>query len=239
MNPIQNKLLVFQQDKALSNEDMASLLDFPSYSQVLDTKADIPGELLAKLTAKFNLNPLWLYDLSDEMFLAHDILPKTIVLNEEGEETILLVHEKALAGYPAHLQDKDWYEDLAQMKLPFPAFKKRSHRGFQISGYSMYPTLHPEDWVIGRALSSLAEISSNQMYIVVLQDSVLVKELILQENTAVLRSVNPEFEDIRISLSEIKELWQVVSRLSFQASVSADYGLRKELKDSMSYFLKS
>ena len=55
------------------------------------------------------------------------------------------------------------------------------------------------------------------MYVVVTADSVLVKKIQKENATTYVNliSLNPEYSPIRLDRSEIRELWQVNSKLSF------------------------
>ena len=71
------------------------------------------------------------------------------------------------------------------------------------------------------------EASDSKIYIVVLQDSVLVKKMHKipgAPNRIRLISLNPEYLPIEVQVQEIQELWQVNSKLSFglRASEFAD-----------------
>lgn len=103
----------------------------------------------------------------------------------------------------------------------------------------MLPNISPGDWVIGRAVPSIRELSSGKVYIIVLQDAVVVKQVLVannKSNTFLLRSTNMEYEDIIVSINEIQELWEVNSKLTFAMDVSKQNNLRKELQESMRNF---
>jgi len=60
------------------------------------------------LMDKFNVNPLWLYGESNEKHIdiaRGDISPRMLTLDSEGNDNIVLVSQKAAAGYPHNIQD--------------------------------------------------------------------------------------------------------------------------------------
>lgn len=224
-------------------EAFSEALSYPNYADIEDSKSDLPGDLVVKLLQVYSINPLWLYAESPSRYLdiSMNTAPKYIVLGETEEELVLLVNEKASAGYPQNILDRDWYKELPSMKLPFPNYKNASHRGFQVHGDSMLPNIYPGDWVIGRSVPSIQEVSSGKIYIVVLPDAVVVKQVYIEDKSSssiLLRSTNPEYEDLSIKISEIQELWEVSSKLSFAVNVSEDNSLRQELHASMRDFIK-
>jgi SOS-response transcriptional repressor LexA len=201
-------------------------------------KTKLSGKVVMILYKKYKINPLWLFGQSNEQYVTIntlDVSPKVITLKPDGDESILLVNQKAAAGYPHNIQDPDWYETLPVFNLPIPQFRNATYRGFQVEGDSMMPNIRPNDWVLGRALSSLTELSDGKIYIIVLQDSVLVKKIQKIGNSSRIKliSLNEEYLPIEIDMKEVQELWQVNSTLSFGVNEPSNSMLLKQLQQSM------
>lgn len=235
------RLQIIRESLGFTIEDFAERLAYPLYESVEGGKNDLPGALVTKLMQHFSINPLWLYGESNLRFLdtSSNTSPMFISLNDSGEENILMVNEKASAGYAQNILDKEWYNELPSMKLPFPNYRNATYRGFKVQGDSMMPTISPGDWVIGKSVPSIAEINYGKIYIVVLRDVVVVKQVIIaneKENSILLHSTNPEYENLVVPVSDIQELWEVSSKLTFAVGVSKQNNLRKELQESMQSF---
>ena len=99
----------------------------------------------------------------------------------------------------------------------------------------MLPNIRPNDWVLGRSVSNVAEASDNKIYIVVLHDSVLVKKLEKINHSAKIRllSLNQEYLPIEVNINDIQELWQVNSKLTFGIDEPSESSLLKQLQQSM------
>jgi hypothetical protein len=100
----------------------------------------------------------------------------------------------------------------------------------------MLPNIRPNEWVLGRAVQSVNEVSDSKIYIVVLFDSVLVKKL--QKIPGVTKkvrliSLNSEYLPIEIAVKDIQELWQVNSKLTFGVDEPNESSLLRELQASM------
>ncbi|MCR9181411.1 MAG: helix-turn-helix domain-containing protein [Flavobacteriaceae bacterium] len=223
-----------------TQQAFADLLGIPSSTADIERgKTKIAGFVLVALMKHFQINPLWIFGESQEKFIKksseHSILPKVITLNSQNTENILLVNEKAAAGYPHNLQDPQWYERLPAFDLPLPQFRNASYRGFQVEGDSMLPNIKPGEWVIGRAMSSFSDLINNRVYVVVLSDSVLVKkvEKLTEKNKIKLISFNEGYLPVEIHFSEVQELWLVNSKLSFGIDEMVESNLLRELKASM------
>lgn len=201
-------------------------------------KTKISGKVVMELLRQFRINPLWLYGISNIQYLENrgDVSPKVISVDQDNNDTILLVNQKAAAGYPHNIQDSEWFESLPSFNIPLPEYRNSTYRGFQVEGDSMLPNIHPKEWVLGRALSSITEAINGKIYIVVLQDSVLVKKLQkIHGNPGKIRlvSLNETYLPIDVDLENIQELWQVTSKLSFGIEEPNDSNLLRQLQRSM------
>ena len=202
-------------------------------------KTKITGSVVMELLNQFGINPLWLFGKSHEMHLSLDqanVQPKVIAVDTQGDDTILLVNQRAAAGYPHNVQDLDWVGNLPAFHMPLPEFRNATYRGFQVEGDSMLPNIRPNEWVLGRAVGHIAEASDSKIYIVVMQDSVLVKKLEKisgQPHKVRLVSLNPEYLPIEVATRDIQELWQVNSKLSFGLEEPSESSLLRQLQQSM------
>ncbi len=231
---------MIREDFRYTQQSFAKLLGIPSTTADIERgKTKIAGFVLVALMKHFQINPLWLFGESQEKFIKksseHSILPKVITLNSQNTENILLVNEKAAAGYPHNLHDPQWYERLPAFDLPLPQFRNASYRGFQVEGDSMLPNIKQGEWVIGRAMSSYDEIIHNRVYVVVLSDSILVKKLqkLTEKQKIKLISYNEGYLPFEIHFNDVQELWLVNSKLSFGIDEMTESTLLRELKDSM------
>ncbi len=202
-------------------------------------KTKLSGKVVMELLRQFNINPLWLFGQSFVQYVdinGGDVSPKVISIDKEDNETILLVNQKAAAGYPHNIQDVEWYETLPAFNIPLPQYRNATYRGFQVEGDSMLPNIRPNEWVLGRSVPSIAEATDSKIYIVVLNDSVLVKKL--QKIPSVpdqvrLVSLNEQYLPINVELRDIQELWLVNSKLTFGIDEPSESGLLRQLQQSM------
>lgn len=201
-------------------------------------KTKISGKIVMELFRQFNINPLWLFGKSLEKHIrlkGGDVSPKIITVNPDNTDAILLVNQKAAAGYPHNVQDVDWYQTLPVFNLPLPQYRNATYRGFQVEGDSMLPNIRPNDWVLGRAVSNISDASDNRIYIIVLHDSVLVKKLHKVSNTSKIKliSLNESYLPITVNIEDVQELWQVNSKLTFGLEEPSESSLLKQLQQSM------
>lgn len=219
--------------------------EFAEKLGISNTTADIErgrtklsGKVVAELLKQFKINPLWLFGESNQQLLETSrvsVIPKVVTVNSSDRDNMVLVNAKAAAGYPQNIQDTSWYRQLPAFDLPIPEFRNATYRGFQVEGDSMLPNLRPGDWVLARAVESIDEVSPNKIYVVVLEDAVLVKKLDkLPGNTKlILISLNESYPPYEVSPQQLQELWEVSSKITFGVDATTEKGLLRQLQESM------
>jgi SOS-response transcriptional repressor LexA len=219
--------------------EFAGILGIPSTTADIERgRTRITGKVVAELLRQFKINPLWLYGESTMKNLepsSVSVMPKVVTVTNADQENIVLVNAKAAAGYPQHLHDTSWYKQLPAFDLPLPQFRNASYRGFQVEGDSMLPNMVPGDWVLARAVENWQDISPNRMYVVVLQDAVVVKKIEKLPGKDRLRlvSLNETYAPYEVEASQIQEIWLVSSKITFGLEATTEKGLLRELRQSM------
>jgi phage repressor protein C with HTH and peptisase S24 domain len=219
--------------------------DFAKLLGVKNTTADIErgrtklsGKVVAELLKQFKINPLWLFGESEQKNLATSnvsVIPKVVTVDSSENDNMVLVNAKAAAGYPQNIQDASWYKELPAFDLPLPEFRNATYRGFQVEGDSMLPNLKPGEWVLSKAIEHIDQVSANKMYVVVLEDAVLVKKIIRKPNSnnVTLVSLNETYPPYDIKPFQIQEIWEVSSKITFSVDATTETGLLKQLQESM------
>ena len=219
--------------------------EFAAILGIKNTTADIErgrtklsGKVVAELLKQFKINPLWLFGESDNQYLETSktsVIPKVVTVDSADRDNMVLVNAKAAAGYPQNISDTSWYQQLPAFDLPIPEFRNATYRGFQVEGDSMLPNLRPGEWVLARAVEHIDHVSANKMYVVVLQDSVMVKKIEKRPNSnnITLVSLNESYPPYDIKPFLIQEIWEVSSKITFNVDATTDSGLLKQLQESM------
>ncbi|TLP81392.1 XRE family transcriptional regulator [Maribacter sp. ACAM166] len=219
--------------------------DFAAMIGVSNTTADIErgrtklsGKVVLELLKQFKINPLWLFGESEEQYLETSntsVIPKVVTVDSANRDNMVLVNAKAAAGYPQNISDTSWYQQLPAFDLPIPEFRNATYRGFQVEGDSMLPNLHPGEWVLARAIEHIDHVSANKMYVVVLQDSIMVKKIEKRPNSnnITLVSLNETYPPYDIKPFQIQEIWEVSSKITFNVDATTDSGLLRQLQESM------
>ncbi len=137
-------------------------------------------------------------------------------VNQENDENIELVPEKAKAGYSSGFADPEFISELPVFQLPFLS-KNKKYRTFQLTGDSMLP-IPDRSWVTGEYLQDWNMIRSGEAYIILTIDEGIVFKIVenrlLEENKLVLYSLNPLYEPFDVHGNEIREVWKFVNFIS-------------------------
>ncbi len=205
----------------LTQKQFAAMLDIRNtVADIERGRTKITGYTIAKLVQLYEINPMWLYGLSGIKYIKdikYDSSPKVITVDNYENENMVLVDVKAAAGYPTNVQEQHWFTELPAFNFPLPQYRNATFRGFQIQGDSMFPQFKPKEWVIAKAVDSLQDLSNNRFCVVVLKDSVLIKKLHKSEDTnyVTLISSNSIYPKFDVLITDIQEIWEVNSKLSF------------------------
>ena len=228
-----------RRDLGYTQAEFAELLGISNTTADIERgRTKLSGKVVAELLKQFKINPLWLFGESNQQYLETSrvsVIPKVVTVDSADRDNMVLVNAKAAAGYPQNIQDTSWYQQLPAFDLPIPEFRNATYRGFQVEGDSMLPNLQPGDWVLARAVESLEEVSLNKMYVVVLEDAVLVKKLERTPGNSKLTliSLNESYPPYEVDPQQLQELWEVSSKITFGVDATTEKGLLRQLQESM------
>jgi transcriptional regulator with XRE-family HTH domain len=142
------------------------------------------------------------------------ILATTIT--NSNDDNIELVNEKAKAGYATGFADPEYISQLPTFQLPFLS-KQKKYRTFQLNGDSMLP-IPSGSWVTGEFVQDWRLIVSGNAYIIfTIDDGIVFKiaeNLIEQEGSLRLFSLNPLYDPYDVHISSIKEVWKFIHYIS-------------------------
>jgi DNA-binding XRE family transcriptional regulator len=150
--------------------------------------------------------------------------PKVVVVDSEGNNTIVRIDHKAAAGLPAHIDDADFYKQLPAFTLPFQQFNSGDWICLQVTGESMHPTVINMDWIICKRIYNLNDIRDGYVHILVTSDGVVCKRLLnrsVERNTIVCQSDNWTYPTYEVDLPEVIAIYSASLKMS---SNFTDYG---------------
>lgn len=199
-------------------------------------------DFIIKLSQKLEINFEWLLlgkgnkndkvykDFSENTPIVsepgNDVMPLVVTVDKSGNDNIVLVQEKAAAGYLTGYGDPKFLKKLPTYN--FPNLIHGTFRMFQISGHSMYPTLHDNSYVVGQWVENWAnDIKDDRVYVIVSKtDGIVVKRVlnrIEKYGNLYCKSDNRrEYPNFQILPKDIIEVWEYKLHLSFELPNPAD-----------------
>lgn len=142
------------------------------------------------------------------------ILATTV--DNENNENIEVVNQKASAGYRAGFADPEYIKILPTFHMPFLS-KEKKYRTFQIVGDSMLP-IPDGSWVTGEFIQNWNLIRDGHPYIILtLDDGILFKVVtnrVKQFGRLTMNSLNPLYDSYDIDIKEVREVWKFVHYIS-------------------------
>jgi transcriptional regulator with XRE-family HTH domain len=165
-----------------------------------------------------NFNPATVSDLEGRRLRV-----LSIAVNEENEELIQMVPAKAAAGYLNGYADPEYVETLPGFALP--NFPSGTFRAFEILGDSMLP-IPSGSIIFAEYVQDWTTIRDNQTYVIVTgSEGIVFKRVfnhLLDNNSLLLRSDNPIYQDFDVHLKDIHEVWKFRAFLSMEMPARED-----------------
>lgn len=132
-----------------------------------------------------------------------------ITVNEEEEENIEYIPQKAAAGYLNGFSDPEYLREMPKFHLP--NLPRGTYRAFEVSGDSMLPIM-PGAVVIGKYLPELQYLKNGSPCVLLTKNDGVVFKRVFPEGAGKLKLVsdNQQYQPYLISHSDVLELWEVV-----------------------------
>ncbi len=175
-----------------------------------DPSIRIKMSVLQKLADLYRTTPSYIESgITNDIEPFNPMPPRVLVTDHHANEKILLVPEKAAAGYRASFSDQEYLGTLPTYSLP--GYEHGTYRMFTVSGESMEPTLASGDIVIGEHVESPGDIKDRNIYVLVTTDGICVKRVlnaVAKLQALIIESDNPAYERDMIPVAEVLELWE-------------------------------
>ena len=142
----------------------------------------------------------------------------SITVNQDDDEFIDLIPQKASAGYLNGYADPQYLEDLPKFQIPSLP-RSGTYRAFEITGDSMLP-IKPGTIVIGQYVDSISDIKDGRCYIILSKEEGVVYKRVFdytrEHGQLFLVSDNKAYSPYKIDASDVIEIWEAKAYLSME-----------------------
>ena len=139
-----------------------------------------------------------------------------ITTDQQDEENIELIPQKASAGYLNGYADPEYLKELPKFQLPFLP-KNSTYRAFEITGDSMIP-LETGTMIIGKYLENASDIINGKTYVLVTGKEGIVYKRVFnyadENGKLFLVSDNKVYAPYEIEISDVHEVWEAKAFIS-------------------------
>lgn len=169
-------------------------------SEVFNVSVDT---LISKTVSELSEDELHQMDEGSARVLA-------ITVDQEDNENIELIPQKASAGYLNGYADPTYIENMPKFRLPMLP-KNATYRAFEISGDSMLP-LQPGTVIIGEYVENISHIKNGKTYVLLSKEEGIVYKRVfnyIEENGKLfLVSDNKAYAPYQIDVRDVIEVWE-------------------------------
>jgi transcriptional regulator with XRE-family HTH domain len=132
----------------------------------------------------------------------------SITVDNDGNENVELVSQKASAGYLNGYQDPEFIAELPKLHLPVLS-RNATYRAFEIKGDSMLP-VQPGSLIFGEYVENISSIKDGKLYILVTKDEGIVFKRVFNvedEEKLLLMSDNRQYSPYTVEVVDVLEIW--------------------------------
>lgn len=192
-------------------------------NSILKGQRNITVDQLQRLFEHYGVDANYLFGQADTLTLPgrEGELPTHAIseVKNGGRQNILLVPERAMAGYALEHQDVEFMDALQKFSIPD---LDGSLVAFEISGDSMMPTITNGDIVVCEPLERGAPLRDNHVYVIVTDVVVAKRVQQLREGSQItaLRLISDNgvvYKPYNIELNDVRQILKVKCRLTTHA----------------------
>lgn len=187
------------------------------YISYENARSKPPVDVLIRISRLFHVSidlllsvDLIKYSLDDMLKLPDNRIVLPVVVDQNGNESIEIIPQKASMGYLRGYSDPEYIESLETISLPF--LKNGKFRAFPASGDSM-PPFKDGSFIIGKYMEGINDLKSGTSYIFVTSNDGITYKRLKSKNSGsiTVSSDNTFYEPYEIPFEEILEVWKYAS----------------------------
>lgn len=228
---LKDRVKKLRKENHYSQVELAKKLDVSQsvISLIESGNASVSIEILKKLSALFNRSCDWLIYGKDSYL---KVLP--------SNGFVPMIKAKTKSSYVENGNKLDHLDVLDHYRVP--GVDSDHYRIFEVEDDNMSPILSQHDAILCEHVPSLDRVVEGSVNVLVLKKDIAVGRISTGgggKNKVLLQNENPAYKDIKANSSDIKEIWQVKSKItnSLGASEANDNSKINQLETEVSSIL--
>ncbi|WP_185248286.1 LexA family transcriptional regulator [Chryseobacterium bernardetii] len=216
MSKFSDNIVFLRGKKNMTQQELADLLILTRSRYVAYEygRTEPPIEILLRISKFYNISidllltvDLSKFSIDEIMELPDNRIVLPIKVDQDGNNQIEIIPQKASMGYLNGYGDPEYIESLETISLPF--LKGGKFRAFPADGDSM-PPYKNGTYIVGKYVENLSDLKTDRTYVfITTNDGISYKRFQFHEADGIwVKADNQFYEPYKIPLSEIKEIWE-------------------------------
>jgi transcriptional regulator with XRE-family HTH domain len=216
MSKFSDNITFLRGKKNMTQQELADLLILTRSRYVAYEygRSEPPNEILIRISKFYNISIDLLLTVDVRKFSVDEIMElpdNRIVLpirvDQDGNDQIEIIPQKASMGYLNGYGDPEYIESLETISLPF--LKGGKFRAFPADGDSM-PPYKNGTYIVGKYVENLSDLKTDRTYVfITTNDGISYKRFQFHEADGIwVKADNNFYQPYKIALPEIKEIWE-------------------------------
>lgn len=201
-------------------------------------------DLLMKISKYYNISIDLLltinvskYSIDEIMELPDNRIALPIRVDQDGNDQIEIISQKASMGYLNVYGDPEYIENLETISLRF--LKGGKFRAFSSGGDSM-PPYKNGTYIVGKYVENLSDLKTDRTYVFITTiDVISYKRFQFHEADGIwVKADNQFYEPYKIPLSEIKEIWEFacgINTYKYRSDEFAEHHIQNFITEIKTY----
>ncbi|WP_045495622.1 XRE family transcriptional regulator [Chryseobacterium sp. StRB126] len=216
MSKFSDNIVFLRGKKNMTQQELADLLILTRSRYVAYEygRTEPPIEILLRISKFYNISIDLLltvdvrkFSIDELMELPENRIVLPIRVDQDGNNQIEIIPQKASMGYLNGYGDPEYIESLETISLPF--LKGGKFRAFPADGDSM-PPYKNGTYIVGKYVENLSDLKTDRTYVfITTNDGISYKRFQFHEADGIwVKADNQFYEPYKIALPEIKEIWE-------------------------------
>ncbi|WP_345989951.1 LexA family transcriptional regulator [Chryseobacterium sp. Chry.R1] len=216
MSKFSDNIVFLRGKKNMTQQELADLLFLTRSRYVAYEygRTEPPIEILLRISKFYNISIDLLltvdvrkFSIDELMELPDNRIVLPIKVDQDGNNQIEIIPQKASMGYLNGYGDPEYIESLETISLPF--LKGGKFRAFPADGDSM-PPYKNGTYIVGKYVENLSDLKTDRTYVfITTNDGISYKRFQFHEADGIwVKADNQFYEPYKIPLPEIKEIWE-------------------------------